>query len=266
VGLRRIENLYGGRSEVLFLTVYQREPHARQMAFKEIGQPRTYEERWAIASRTREELTLKSPILVDEMDDRSRALFGDLPSPAIVIGPDGVIRCKLPWAEPDVLEGRLEELLAADVAPATDRVPAGDAETTAAELRATLGRALSSLWAAPAGKVEAARARLSDLLPVLERQAPALQWQALLGLASRPAGTTVPATPPAEGGLRTRAAELAESVNGGSPLARSAALAHIVAAAEGTPLAALLLEQLAADTDPRVGRWARAGLSGSPVR
>lgn len=81
------------------------------MAFEAIAQPTSYAERAALAQKTCEELELTTTMLIDTLDDQSRAYFGDLPSPAIVIGPDGVVRIKLPWAEPDVLAPRLAKLL-----------------------------------------------------------------------------------------------------------------------------------------------------------
>jgi hypothetical protein len=51
------------------------------MAFREVAQPATFEERRALAVRARDELQIPMTLLVDGMDDASRALFGDLPSP-----------------------------------------------------------------------------------------------------------------------------------------------------------------------------------------
>lgn len=99
--------------------MYQREPHARQMSFKDIAQPTTYEERCRLARRTRSELSLTGTLLVDAMDDTSRAFFGDLPTPAIIIGPDGHVKVKLPWAEPAVIGPRLEKVLAEKRSKAT---------------------------------------------------------------------------------------------------------------------------------------------------
>lgn len=92
--------------------VYQREPHARQLAFQDVPQPANLGERCELARRTCAEVSLEpASMWIDGMDDQSRALFGDLPSPAIVVDPFGVIRVKLPWAEPEVLGPRLETLL-----------------------------------------------------------------------------------------------------------------------------------------------------------
>lgn len=92
--------------------VYQREPHARQMAFADVAQPKDLGERCELARKTCDEMALDpSMVWIDGMDDQSRALFGDLPSPAIVVDPFGVIRAKLPWAEPEALGPVLRELL-----------------------------------------------------------------------------------------------------------------------------------------------------------
>lgn len=86
------------------LVIYQREPHAGQMGFEHIVQPRTMEERLQLARSTRRETQLPVPFLVDSMKDESRALFSDLPSPAILIDPQGLVLEKWPWAEADVIQ------------------------------------------------------------------------------------------------------------------------------------------------------------------
>ena len=94
-----------------FVFVYQREPHAGQLAFVDVQQPKDLGERVELARRTCTDMELApASIWVDGMDDQSRALFGDLPSPAIVIDPLGVVRAKLPWAEPDALRSLLTQL------------------------------------------------------------------------------------------------------------------------------------------------------------
>lgn len=121
------------RSDIDFVIVYQREPHARQLAFADVEQPKNLGERCALARRTCDELMLAPAMVwVDGMDDQSRALFGDLPDPAIVIDANGVIRHKLPWAEPALLRPLVAQLLAASKAKAPQRpheasAPEGDA-------------------------------------------------------------------------------------------------------------------------------------------
>ena len=93
-----------------FLVIEQREPHAGRMAFEAVEQPGTFEARRTLALRVRDELEVPLPILIDGMDDASRALFGDLPSPAFVIGRDGSIVDKLPWADPEAIAKSLAQV------------------------------------------------------------------------------------------------------------------------------------------------------------
>jgi hypothetical protein len=88
------------------------------MAFAAIEQPTTFAERCALARRIRDELEVPLPIFVDGMDDASRALFSDLPSPAFVIDRQGRIADKLPWADAEALQLSLRAVLAKDRADA----------------------------------------------------------------------------------------------------------------------------------------------------
>jgi hypothetical protein len=101
---------------VALLVVEQREPHAGRMAFRDVAQPATLAERCALARRMRDELEVPLPILVDGMDDASRALFSDLPAPAFVLDAKGTIVDKLPWADPQPLAASID--LAAGATPA----------------------------------------------------------------------------------------------------------------------------------------------------
>jgi hypothetical protein len=114
---------------VVFLAIEQKEPHAGQLAYTEVEQPSTYAGRQALAIRCRDELQIPFRILVDGMDDASRALFGDLPSPAFVIDAAGRVADKLPWTDPDRIAEILKELEgSAESRPAQ---PAGINETIA---------------------------------------------------------------------------------------------------------------------------------------
>ncbi len=85
--------------DVLFVVIYTREPHARQMAFKKIVQPTTWKERRDLAKRTKKEMRLDVLFLVDGMGDPSRKLFGDVPNPAIFVEKGGKVAEKLSWAD-----------------------------------------------------------------------------------------------------------------------------------------------------------------------
>jgi len=92
---------------VRIVVVYQREPHARQLAFDHIEQPKNRAERVALAKRMLTDLKLDVEVWIDDQGDQSRALFGDLPNSAIVIGPTGTIHVKLPWYDPKVVRDAL---------------------------------------------------------------------------------------------------------------------------------------------------------------
>ena len=81
------------------------------MAFKNISQPENFAERCDLAKRMRHEFELPMTVLVDTMEDTSRALFSDLPSPAFVIDADGVIQAKFPWAEAEVIDMAVKQIL-----------------------------------------------------------------------------------------------------------------------------------------------------------
>jgi hypothetical protein len=200
------------------------------MAFEEIAQPTSLDERIELARRTCDELELSTTMLIDTLDDRSRAYFGDLPSPAIVIGPDGRVRVKLPWAEPDVLAPRLEALLAA--LGAADLPPdAAPRAKVAAALRA--GRAAGEV---DRDALEALSAELAELQPEAE-----LQTLVLTELARDPA--TIAA-------------------------AAAAARARLVVGNAGSPSAAALLaeiETLAGESAPTQRAWVRARRRSEPA-
>jgi len=50
----------------------------------------------------KDEYELPMKVLVDSMEDQSRALFSDLPSPAFIIDAKG-IREKFPWADAETI-------------------------------------------------------------------------------------------------------------------------------------------------------------------
>lgn len=160
----------------MFVVVEQKEPHTGRMAFADIEQPATFAARCTLAKRMRDELEVPLPIWVDGMDDASRALFSDLPSPAFVIDREGRIADKLPWADPAPLAASLQQVLARDVELPT---PKTAGETLAA--RTAAGRRLLA-----AGKPEVALACLdaaakSTPSPVELANAALLRAEALRG-------------------------------------------------------------------------------------
>lgn len=118
-----------------FLVVEQKEPHAGRMAFEDVKQPATFAERCALAERMRDELEVTMPIYVDGMDDASRALFSDLPSPAFLIDREGRIADKLPWADPEPLGNAITRLLRDEKPPAEPTPPPTSVEAREGAIR-----------------------------------------------------------------------------------------------------------------------------------
>ena len=111
---------HADRADLRFVIVYQREPHARQMAFDGTLQPKADAERVALAKKALDEMNLDVDVWIDDLGDSSRAMFGDLPNWAVVVLPDGKIHAKLEWAEPEKLAKAIPER---KVSPSTGKAP-----------------------------------------------------------------------------------------------------------------------------------------------
>lgn len=183
------------------------------MAFTELRQPASFEERRELAIRSRDEFELPMTFLIDDMEDRSRALFSDLPSPAFVIDGDGIIVDKLSWADPEALAATLatavpKERLMTESAPAAEKL--GDEEVrqkadriVVEKSRAPLARISALAALADRASPEAARKTMETALTIespaipeitkkwLKRRsevsAPASDPEAKRGAESRPA-------------------------------------------------------------------------------
>ncbi|MBC7976467.1 MAG: redoxin domain-containing protein, partial [Myxococcales bacterium] len=66
--------------------------------FKDIDAPTTLEQRVVLARQLRAQVPGTIPILVDGIDDAVATRYGGLPNMAYVIGADGKVAFKLPWA------------------------------------------------------------------------------------------------------------------------------------------------------------------------
>lgn len=184
---------------MVFVVVEQKEPHAGRMAFEDVAQPGTFAERCSLARRLRDELEVPLPIFVDGMDDASRALFSDLPSPAFLIDRAGRIADKLPWADPAPL---------------------------AAALRAVLANAPAAPPAANEALALAQRDALARQSLAAGKPAAALQWLTTSGPATP---TTPPPPPPPEDVARaaiTRVLALAAANAKAEERAAAVAAAH----------------------------------------
>ena len=63
-----------------------------------------------MAKRMKEEYEMPMDVLVDTMDDASRKIFSDLPSPVFVIDKNGVVQDKFPWPDQEQIAASIERL------------------------------------------------------------------------------------------------------------------------------------------------------------
>lgn len=90
--------------------------------FGEIDEPKTIEQRVALAKRFRAEVPGTIPVLIDDIDNRVGKQLGELPNSAHVIGRDGKVTMKIAWAAVGEVERELVKLAGgqAPAAPAVD--------------------------------------------------------------------------------------------------------------------------------------------------
>lgn len=80
------------------------------MAFGDIDQPRNFEERCVLANRMKDEFEMPMEVLVDSMEDQSRDLFSDLPSPVYMVDRYGIVRHKFPWPDQQQISDALKTM------------------------------------------------------------------------------------------------------------------------------------------------------------
>ena len=82
-----------------------------QMAFGNINQPETFKERCTLAKRMIDEYEMPMDVLVDTMQDSSRQLFTDLPSPVYILDAKGIVRSKFPWPDQMQIKSAVNEIV-----------------------------------------------------------------------------------------------------------------------------------------------------------
>lgn len=155
----------------------------------DVEQPTTFAARAQLARRTLTDNGLDVDVWIDGLDDASRFAFGALPNWAIVVDPAGVVRLKLPWFVPEVVDRAVDEVEWEFRAPR----PPGEAKPAAAVDRTTTF--LAALAApAPAAADEVARQRdahhrdamRAHLVGALPGHAERDRWLAELARATAP--------------------------------------------------------------------------------
>jgi alkyl hydroperoxide reductase subunit AhpC len=99
-------------SLVTFIILYQREAHAGQMQWEDVEQPETMQERRVLARKACDELQIATTVVIDDMENSVRTMYGHLPNSAYIIANGGEIVHKEVWAQPadwpDILRGLIE--------------------------------------------------------------------------------------------------------------------------------------------------------------
>ena len=184
------------------------------MAFTDLKQPASFEERRELAIRSRDEFELPMTFLIDDMEDRSRALFSDLPSPAFVIDGDGIIVDKLSWADPEALAATLatavpEKKRMTESAPAAEKL--GDEEVRQKADRIVLARSGAPLARISALALLADRASPEAARKVMEIaltiESPAIPAITKKWLKARSEAKDRAPAPEAKGGAESRPAQ-----------------------------------------------------------
>jgi len=115
--LKRLQKKYRDR-DVEFLTVYVREAHPGERAYREYSQPQEFGHKLAYAQRLVAKEHFTCPVLADGMDEAVHRQYGSLPNMVYVIDKAGKIAYKATWTLAEELDQILAELTGGEPAPA----------------------------------------------------------------------------------------------------------------------------------------------------
>jgi hypothetical protein len=115
--LKRLQKKYRDR-DVEFLTVYVREAHPGEGAYREFSQPQEFDQKLVYARRLVATEDFTCPVLVDGMDEAVHRQYGSLPNMVYVIDKTGKIAYKATWTLAEELDQILAELTGDEPAPA----------------------------------------------------------------------------------------------------------------------------------------------------
>jgi peroxiredoxin len=105
-GLNRLYDQFRG-DDVEFLFVYVREAHPGE----DIPAHESMDDKFRSAELFRDEEDLKMPLLVDDLRGSVHRKYGKLPNPSYLIDRSGRVAFRALWAQPDVIENAIKELL-----------------------------------------------------------------------------------------------------------------------------------------------------------
>ena len=90
--------------------LYVREPHPQERKFKKYFKHKNYQDRLAYAKELRQLMNIKSPIVLDGMDERIHLLYGNMPNAVYVVDKEGKVVYKANWTDAAVIDQVLGEL------------------------------------------------------------------------------------------------------------------------------------------------------------
>lgn len=91
--------------DVEFLVLYSREAHPGQ----KIGPHTSFDEKRTCAQRLREEFPEQRTILIDDTEGTVHRRYGPFPNFVYVLDPDGTVRYRSRWNDPQMVERVLQE-------------------------------------------------------------------------------------------------------------------------------------------------------------
>ncbi len=100
--------------------LYVREPHPQERKFKKYFPHKNYEDRIAYAQELRELMGIKSPIVLDGMDEKIHLRYGNMPNAVYVVDKKGNIVYKANWTDAPVVDEVLAELRAEEARTGTN--------------------------------------------------------------------------------------------------------------------------------------------------
>ncbi len=100
--------------DVEFFTLYVREPHPAERAYKQYSQHTSYDQRMAYAQELAKIKKLTHDVIVTEFDSKLHESLGQLPNMAYIIDKQGKVYYKATWTDVDRLDKALAELVTAD--------------------------------------------------------------------------------------------------------------------------------------------------------
>ena len=96
--------------------MYVREPHPQERKSKKYFSHKKYEDRVSYVQELRELFEIRSPIVLDGLDETIHLRYGNMPNAVYVVNKEGNIIYKANWTDSPVVDQVLEQLSAEEQA------------------------------------------------------------------------------------------------------------------------------------------------------